>query len=140
MTDVPTPPSASRPPAAGGSGLEPNIAGALSYLLGAVTGVLFLIIDKDRPFVRFHALQSIAATVVFLAVYAVLSILTLIFSAIPILGWLVGFLLTLAVSLLALALWLYLMFKAFQGREWEVPWIGEQVRKYMVPGGPPGQT
>ena len=43
------------------TGLQPNVAGALSYLLGIITGVLFLVIEKENRFVRFHAAQSITA-------------------------------------------------------------------------------
>src|SRR5271167_4031274 len=35
-----------------------NVAGALCYVLGWITGLIFYFIDK-RPFVRFHATQSI---------------------------------------------------------------------------------
>lgn len=33
-------------PTAGGSGLSPNVAGALSYLVGVLTGILFLLPQK----------------------------------------------------------------------------------------------
>src|SRR5579875_2112558 len=46
------------PMAAPASGLAENVAGLLCYLLGWLTGIIFLLIDK-RPFVRFHAAQSI---------------------------------------------------------------------------------
>ncbi|MGQ9498541.1 MAG: hypothetical protein ACUVSP_09715, partial [Desulfotomaculales bacterium] len=45
-------------PAATTSGLQKNVAGLLSYVLGWLTGIIFFIIEKD-PFVRFHAMQSI---------------------------------------------------------------------------------
>ncbi|MDP3142898.1 MAG: hypothetical protein Q8N14_02985, partial [Candidatus Omnitrophota bacterium] len=41
------------------TGIEPKVAGLLSYLLGFITGVIFLLIEKENKFVRFHALQSI---------------------------------------------------------------------------------
>ncbi|PYQ37482.1 MAG: hypothetical protein DMG99_20935, partial [Acidobacteria bacterium] len=43
------------------SGLTPNLAGALAYILGLITGVLFLVLEpyKRDPFVRFHAMQSV---------------------------------------------------------------------------------
>src|SRR5918992_897204 len=44
------------------SGLAPNVAGALAYVLGIITGVIFLVIEKENRFVRFHAAQSIAVT------------------------------------------------------------------------------
>jgi uncharacterized membrane protein len=38
-----------------GTGLQPNIAGLLCYLLGWITGIIFLIIEKEDKFVKFHA-------------------------------------------------------------------------------------
>ena len=48
-----------------GTGLTMNLAAALSYSLGAITGVLFLVLDpyKGNKFVRFHAMQSILFTI-----------------------------------------------------------------------------
>src|SRR5579871_6403607 len=40
------------------SGLQENVAALLCYVLGWITGLIFLLIDK-RPTVRFHAAQSI---------------------------------------------------------------------------------
>src|ERR1017187_7025037 len=53
--------------AAPASGLQENVAGLLCYVLGWLTGIIFLLIDK-RPFVRFHAAQSL---VVFGALFVV---------------------------------------------------------------------
>src|SRR5271156_3585559 len=57
----PMPGAMQAPMAAAGAGLTPNVAGALAYLVGAITGILFLVIDpfKADRFVRFHAFQSI---------------------------------------------------------------------------------
>ena len=52
----------SEPNATATSGLDANLAGLLCYLFGWVSGLIFLIIDK-RPFVRFHAAQSIGISV-----------------------------------------------------------------------------
>ena len=106
----------------GGTGLAPNIAGALCYLAGFITGVVFLMLEKDNRFVRFHAMQSIIVSVALIGVSIILGF-------IPILGWAVGVLL----NLVGVVLWIMLMVKAFQGEEWEVPFVGkiarEQVRK-----------
>lgn len=96
------------------SGLEPTIAGALSYLLGFVTGILFFILEKDNPFVRFHALQS---TIFFGALFVVM----VFFSIIPILGFLVNFLL----GLCAFVVWLFIMIKAAQGVAFKLPVVGD---------------
>jgi uncharacterized membrane protein len=137
MTDTadpgaPTPDSASNqssgtPP--GGSGLPENVAGALSYLLGPITGVAFFIIDRPRPFVRFHAVQAIAISIVWVVLAVILMVLSAILGFIPILGWLVSLLLSLGLSLAGFVLWLWLMWQAYQGREWEVPGLGPHVRR-----------
>ena len=44
--------------AAAQSGMAENVAGLLCYVLGWITGLIFYFVDK-RPFVRFHAAQSI---------------------------------------------------------------------------------
>lgn len=120
--------STATPPVAG-TGLEPNVAGALAYILGALTGVIFLVMDGQRPFVRFHAMQSIFVTVVAVVLSVALGIVGAVLAVIPILGWLVGFLLSIAFSGAALILWLYLMYRAWQGDEWEVPIAGRYARQ-----------
>ena len=123
--DGPPEPPASR----GGSGLPPNVSGALCYLVGALTGLLFLVIEGDRPFVRFHAMQSIVLTVAWVAVWIGLLVVGVVLGVIPVLGWLAELLLTLAVAVGGFVLWIVLMIQAYQGREWEVPWLGPQARR-----------
>jgi uncharacterized membrane protein len=105
-------------PVAPASGLQENVAGCLSYALGWLTGIIFLLIDK-RPFVRFHAAQSIV-------VFGGLNILrfALLFGLFG--GRYYGFfsfvgLLSLLVSLSTLVAWLTLMTLAYQGKRYEVP-------------------
>jgi uncharacterized membrane protein len=89
---------------------------------------LFLVIDR-RPFVRFHAMQSIAVTIAMVAIWMVLGILSLILGAVPIVGWLVGLLLSLGVSIGGFVLWIFLMYRAWQGDEWEAPVVGAWARR-----------
>ena len=51
------------------AGLTPNVAGALAYLVGFITGILFLVLDpfKTDRFVRFHAFQSIFLNLAWIA-------------------------------------------------------------------------
>ena len=123
------PPPPSPPPAAGwapgpgvplapASALQENLAGCLCYALGWLTGILFLLIDR-RPFVRFHAAQSI---VVFGALTIIRFLLVFGFFG----GRYFGFfsfvgLLSLLVSLATLVAWLTLMTLAYQGKWYEVP-------------------
>ena len=102
------------------SEIQENIAGLLSYVLGWVTGLIFFFIDK-RPFVRFHAMQSIIVSVVLMVVYFILSI-------IPILGWI----LSVFVGIAAFILWILLMLKAYQGQKWKLPIIGDMAEKWAA--------
>lgn len=114
-----------------GTGLSPNVAGALAYLLGPLTGILFLVLEKENRFVRFHAAQSVVVGIAMVALYIVLTILNSILAVVPIIGWIIGILLTLVVGLGSFVLWLLLMFQAFQGREWEVPGLAPYARRMI---------
>lgn len=127
-TAVPEAPERTPAPAAG-TGLDTNVAGALSYILGALTGILFLVIDGHRPFVRFHAMQAITVTVGMVVLSIVLMVVGAVLAVVPILGWLIGLLLSLGLSAGGLVLWLYLMYRAWQGDEWEVPIAGRWARQ-----------
>jgi uncharacterized membrane protein len=117
---------------AGSTSLAPNVAAALSYVLGLITGVIFFVIEKENRYVRFHAAQSIAVSLLFIVVSIALSILSGILVFVPILGWIVAFLLSVGLAVIAFVLWVMLMWRAYQGREWEVPIAGGIARKMMA--------
>ncbi len=110
------------------SGLAPNVAGALSYLIAPLTGILFLVIEKSNSYVRFHAMQSTVVGVAWIVLWIAVSVLAMI----PVLGWIAGFLLTIVLGFGGFILWLLLMWKAFQGQEWELPWAGQLARKQLA--------
>ena len=66
------------------AGLKPNAAGALAYLAGIVTGILFLVIDpyKSDRFVRFHAFQSLFFNVAWIALWIAWAIVGLVLGAV----------------------------------------------------------
>jgi uncharacterized membrane protein len=116
-----------------GTGLAPNLAGALTYLFAPLTGILFLVIEKENRFVRFHAAQSVIFGIACIVIWVALTILGMILGMIPLIGWIISLLLSFGLGLGFFALWLFLMFQAFQGREWEVPVVGEQARRIATP-------
>jgi uncharacterized membrane protein len=128
-----TGPSLSAAPstATSSTSLAPNVAGALAYVLGIITGVIFLAIEKENRFVRFHAAQSIAVTLVLTVVSIGLSILSSALVFVPILGWIVAALLSVGLMFAGFVVWVLLMWRAYQGREWEVPVAGGIARKMM---------
>ena len=131
------PPSGPQVGAVGGpaasSGLASNSAAALAYVLGLITGIVFLVLEpykRDR-FVRFHAMQSIlfcAAAIVFsIAWNIVWGILfsisgSLIFIDVP---------LRLVISLGLFLFWLFVMYQAYSQREYRIPIIGAIAAKQV---------
>lgn len=114
---------------ASSTGLSPNVAGALAYLLGPVTGILFFLLEKENRFVRYHASHSITLGLLWIALSVIFSVLSGMLVMVPVLGWLVALLLSVVFGLGGLFLWLFLMWNAFQGREWESPIAGPVARK-----------
>jgi len=119
------------PSSATSTGLAPNLAGALSYLLGPLTGVLFLVLEKDNRFVRFHAMQSTILGAMWIVLSIVLNILLSIIGMVPVIGWIVAILVSFGLGLVGFVLWLLLMWKAWQGQEWEVPVAGPIARQQL---------
>ena len=96
-------------------GLDANVAAAVAYVLGWISGVALLLLEHDNRFVRFHAMQS---TIVF----AGLSFAWFLCFSVPFLGWLVSIFVIPPVSAL---LWLLLIFKAYQGERFKLPVVGD---------------
>jgi uncharacterized membrane protein len=103
------------------SQMSENLAATLSYALGWLTGLIFYLIDK-RPYVRFHAAQSI---VVFGGLHILTFIIGAFFGLSILTGGFAGFSMGLALyrilDVLALVLWVVLMIKAHQGERFRVP-------------------
>jgi uncharacterized membrane protein len=101
------------------------VAGLLCYVVGFVTGIIFLVLEpynKDR-FVRFHAFQSIFFSV---AVIICQMLSWIIWMLLP---WPLDNLVATAASLGIFVLWLFLMYKAYQGEEFKLPIIGDLARQ-----------
>jgi uncharacterized membrane protein len=101
-------------------GIDENIAGLLCYVLGWITGILFLLLEKENQFVRFHALQSLAT---FLALF----ILSFVLGFIPF----VNLLACVLIPLLSLVLWILLMVKAYQGEKYKLPFVGDWAEQQL---------
>ncbi len=114
------------PVAGTSSGLSENAAACLSYALGWITGIIFYLIDR-RPYVRFHAAQSI---VTFGGLHLIRIVLGMVFGIGFFYGgfgggWGIGILLIGLIGLLSFVLWIVLMIKAFQGERFMVPVAGD---------------
>jgi uncharacterized membrane protein len=110
---------------ASSSGLEENVAGLLCYLFGWISGLIFFLIDK-RPFVKFHAAQSIAYNLAIFACYMAIWVVEITIIRIPGIA-LLGFLLFPLLGLAVFATWIFLMYKAYSGEKFKLPIIGNLV-------------
>jgi len=102
------------------TGLEENVAGLLCYVLGWISGLVFILMEKENKFVRFHAMQSII-------VFGTIFVARFILGWIPFIGWIISWLL----YVLALVLWIVLMIKAYQGAKFKLPWAGDLAEKQV---------
>lgn len=119
-------------PTPASAGMQPNAAGALAYLAGVVTGVIFLLIDpfKNDRFVRFHCFQSIFFNIAWIALWIVWMILGFVLGALT-KG--IFFLIEMPINLLLMAggfcLWAFLMYSAYQKKTFKLPVIGALAAK-----------
>ena len=95
-------------------GLDKNITALLSYLVGWISGLIILLLEKDNAYVRFHAMQSI-----------------IVFGGLTLLSILLGTMLIFFVFLIPLlnvagvVLWILLMVKAYRGMYFKLPIVGD---------------
>lgn len=93
---------------------DQNLMAALTYFLGFITGVIFLLIEKNNMYIRFHAMQSILT-------FGGIFIVQMVLGAVPVLGLPISSLLSIA----SVILWIFLMVKAYQGEKYKLPYIGD---------------
>ena len=102
------------PEAESSTGLSANVAGLLCYVLGWITGIIFIVLEKKSTYVRFHAWQSIMT-------FGVLTVAQLVLGWIPFVGWVLSIL----IGILMFVLWLILIIQAGTGKMWKVPGAGD---------------
>jgi len=136
------PPSPSGPKS--GIGLEPNIAAALSYIW--IVGLIFFLIEKENRFIRFHALQSVMYGVLWIAVVIVLVVVNVIVmivagvaagaagdagSVVALVVWLIAMLIWLVVPLAYVGTLILAAVKAYQGKTFKLPIIGNMAENIV---------
>lgn len=96
--------------------IEPNVMAALAYAIPLVMGVVVLLTEKENKFVRFHAFQSIIFGLCWTGASAVAASLYVV---------LVGLILSPVVTVVGVALWFFLMWKAYNNIEYQLPFVGK---------------
>ena len=121
-------PPGATPHSAQAGGLGQNVAGALAYVLGVITGIIFLVLapHNQNRFVRFHALQSIFLHLVWIAFWIMYGIIA------AMLPWSLMFLSGIIWTIVAfggLVLWIICIIKAFNNQMFKIPVIGDFAEK-----------
>jgi len=127
----PTPPTVGQ---ATSTGLDPQLAGLLCYILWIVTGVIFFLIEKTNPAVRFHAAQSIVVSFALFALWIALFIVSVILGAI---SWTLASLFSIfwvVIGLGVFILWIVLMIKGYSGEKWKLPVVGDWAERLAGSG------
>lgn len=117
------------------TGLDANVAALLVYLpicgLSIVLGLVFFLIEKESGFVRFHAMQSILLSAGLIIAWIVFWVVSIILGMIVgILGTLFS-LLSFLIGLGALAIFILMMIKAYQGEVYKLPFIGDMAENIV---------
>jgi len=99
-------------------GLKARTAGFLCYLATWITGIIFILVERENRFVRFHAMQSI-----------------LLFGGLSILQWIIGHLpflgsLSWGLGIVQFVCWVFLMVQAWQGKYYKLPVIGDYAERF----------
>jgi uncharacterized membrane protein len=99
-------------------GLKARPAAVLSYLFLWVGGIVFIVLEKENRFVRFHAMQS-------LLFFGLLSIIQWVCSYLPFFGAIGS-----ALGIVMFIGWIVLMVTAGKGRYYKLPLIGDYAEKF----------
>lgn len=114
--------------AAGPKTVDTNLVGALTYLAGFITGIIFLVLDpyKSNSFVRFHAFQSIFFNVAWVAFWVLWMIVSAVLT--PLTAGVFGLIalpLMLIFTLAGFGIWIFLMYQAYQQKLFRLPIVGK---------------
>lgn len=117
----------------GSKKMDTNVAGALTYLAGFVTGFIFLVLEpyKSNSFVRFHAFQSIFFNVAWVVFWIAWMILSAVLT--PLTAGVFGLIalpLTVIFTLAGFGIWVFLMYEAYQQKLFRLPIVGRFAAKY----------
>jgi uncharacterized membrane protein len=120
QTPPPVPQQQNQQAQAQRSGLQENVAALLCYTFLGITGFIFLLLEKENRFVKFHALQAVF---VFIPIYTINIILGFLPG-----GWLLSSLLI----VLVVGLIVFMCVKAYQKEKYKLPIVGDLAERAVV--------
>jgi len=115
---------------------DDNIMAALAYLLGWLTGLVMYVMYKEKSkFVTFHGIQSIILSIVeFVVFFALLIVIWIVGAILGAVTFGIGFMIVpigmLVLLVIMLAVTVFMMYKAYMGQKYKLPYIGDMAEKY----------
>lgn len=117
--------------------LDPKVARVLCYVLGWITGLIFYFVEKEDPYIRFHAVQSIVTFGAITILMIGLSVISFIFMVafgflgflMPLVSGLFG-LINLIIGIGTVVIWILCMVKAYQEEDFKLPIVGDTAEKF----------
>jgi uncharacterized membrane protein len=124
------------PPSSGSTnlGIAPNVGGLLCYVpccIGLIFSIVVAVVEKQSRFLRFHAFQSLLFHAALIVLSVAVQVLTMVLSQLAGLLGLLGSLFGLVVGLLALGVSVFMMIKAYNNEQYELPTIGQMARNWV---------
>lgn len=125
MSQMPPPPPSQPAPMGGtptAAGTNKKTYSILAYILGWITGIIFLFVGKDDPDVKWNAANSVV-------IFGGLTVINIILGFIP--G--IRYVLPPIIGLIGFIYWLIFLVKGLQGNgeRLEAPVIGGFIRQYV---------
>lgn len=125
-------------PTTGSPTSDEKIMAAVAYLGNMVmfipTLIIFLLKKDESRFIKFHCLQAFSFLILSVVLIA-LNIAAGIVGTIPVIGLMITMGVGLVMMLVGLALfcyWVFLIIKAFQGEEYEIPFVGNYIKTNLM--------
>lgn len=105
---------------------DDRLVALLDYLVPVLLPVIVLLSEasKKRPFQRYHAVQSLGLSGLFLILLTAISVVTAVLGVIPVVGWIVGalmFCLSPILFIMAMVAVIYYGVQAYQGKRFSIP-------------------
>ena len=127
--------------------LGERLIAAFSYLTAGMVGLVWIVLSHIngrtlKPFIRYHATQSVFLSVLYMAAKLALGIILAILNIIPVIGAIVSVIvayvqvypLIFGFSIIDFGILLaviYLVVTSMQGKFTEIPWISDNVKRML---------
>ncbi len=113
------------------TGLDPQVAAMLSYLAMWVTGVVFLLLERENRFVRFHAMQSVIGLGTLWAIGLLCWIASFPMALVSTGAFRALIVTAMAIWAACVLVWVICLLKAYSGERYKLPIAGALAERWV---------